>query len=159
MLRRKVLLGAVLGLPIAVVLIVCVAGLIMGNSTKLSPFQVGSGVAYAQQDPGGQDLPSPDIPNGKAPDQKTPDTKGKTPDTKSKTPDTKGKAPGAPNSGPGISPSPGPSPNPAPPPGPGPQDGTLFKAGGSTYGPVPLMPNGGCPKEFPVQRDKGCYRG
>ncbi len=32
-----------------------------------------------------------------------------------------------------------------------------MKAGGSAYGPVPLMPNGGCPREYPAKRDKGCY--
>lgn len=37
------------------------------------------------------------------------------------------------------------------------QDGTLFNAGGLTEGPVPVMPDGGCPEEFPVRLDNGCY--
>ena len=53
------------------------------------------------------------------------------------------------------SPPPSPGPRPSPPPEP---DGTLFKAGGSEVGPLPLMPNGGCPKEFPTKKGNGCYR-
>jgi hypothetical protein len=33
----------------------------------------------------------------------------------------------------------------------------LFNAGGPTGGPVPLMPDGGCPKEFPVKHNGLCY--
>lgn len=42
---------------------------------------------------------------------------------------------------------------------PGPQQdaGPLLKAGGLTDGPVPVMPNGNCPEEFPVRLDRGCY--
>ncbi len=36
--------------------------------------------------------------------------------------------------------------------------GQLFKAGGPTEGPVPTMPGGGCPKEFPVERGGACFR-
>jgi hypothetical protein len=36
-------------------------------------------------------------------------------------------------------------------------DRNLFESGGATSGPLPLMPNGGCPWEFPVQRGKVCY--
>jgi hypothetical protein len=36
-------------------------------------------------------------------------------------------------------------------------DRNLFKSGGPTSGPLPLMPNGGCPQEFPEQRGKACY--
>jgi hypothetical protein len=35
--------------------------------------------------------------------------------------------------------------------------GNLLDAGGPTSGPVPLMPDGGCPREFPVMRDAACY--
>ncbi len=42
------------------------------------------------------------------------------------------------------------SPAPQPPP-------DLFNAGGPTRGPVPLMPDGGCPKEFPVKHNGLCY--
>jgi len=37
------------------------------------------------------------------------------------------------------------------------QDGDLFVSGGPSDGPVPLMPDGNCPKEFPTERDGGCY--
>ena len=33
----------------------------------------------------------------------------------------------------------------------------LMDAGGPTAGPVPLMPGGGCPQEYPVRRDAACY--
>jgi hypothetical protein len=49
--------------------------------------------------------------------------------------------------------SPSPSPSPAPTSG----DDDLFKAGGPKSGPVPLMPDGGCPSEYPVKRDGACY--
>ena len=35
--------------------------------------------------------------------------------------------------------------------------GNLLEAGGPTSGPVPLMPDGGCPREFPIMRDGACY--
>lgn len=34
--------------------------------------------------------------------------------------------------------------------------GTLLEAGGPEDGPVPLMPGGGCPKEFPIEQPDGC---
>ena len=54
----------------------------------------------------------------------------------------------------------GPQPNDRPPqrpPQPQPDSDTLLEAGGATSGPVPLMPNGSCPTEFPSMRDGGCY--
>jgi hypothetical protein len=33
----------------------------------------------------------------------------------------------------------------------------LFNAGGPTHGPVPLMPDGSCPAEFPAKQDGACY--
>lgn len=35
--------------------------------------------------------------------------------------------------------------------------GTGISSGGPRYGPVPLMPNGKCPVEYPVQKASGCY--
>jgi hypothetical protein len=35
--------------------------------------------------------------------------------------------------------------------------GNLLEAGGPSSGPAPLMPNGGCPREFPSTRDGACY--
>ena len=49
-----------------------------------------------------------------------------------------------------------PAPTPAPPPGPNP--GTLMNAGAPAAGPVPRMPDGSCPKEFPQERSGACYR-
>jgi hypothetical protein len=37
------------------------------------------------------------------------------------------------------------------------QRGNLLRAGGPTSGPVPLMPDGGCPREFPLMRDGACH--
>src|SRR5215208_4121733 len=36
-------------------------------------------------------------------------------------------------------------------------DRNLFDSGGRKNGPVPLMPDGGCPAEYPVQRGNVCY--
>jgi hypothetical protein len=35
--------------------------------------------------------------------------------------------------------------------------GNLLEAGGPTSGPLPLMADGGCPREFPTKRDGACY--
>lgn len=38
------------------------------------------------------------------------------------------------------------------------EDGNnLMAAGGPSAGPVPLMPGGECPEEYPVKRDEACY--
>lgn len=70
-----------------------------------------------------------------------------------------------PTPSPSPPPPPGPSPNPTPPspppppsPAPTPTPAPPFKAGGPSEGPVPLMPTGECPKEFPMQRGSACYR-
>jgi micrococcal nuclease len=55
-------------------------------------------------------------------------------------------------------PAPSPSPPSPPPPPPEPNRGTLMEAGGSITGPVPKMPGGGCPKEFPQEVGRVCYR-
>ena len=47
----------------------------------------------------------------------------------------------------------------SPSPAPDSKGGNLFKAGGPRSGPVPLMPGGGCPFEYPVKRDGACYAG
>lgn len=52
------------------------------------------------------------------------------------------------------SPTPPSSPSPSPTPQP---DRNLFNSGGPTNGPVPLTPDGNCPKEFPVKHDGLCY--
>ena len=40
---------------------------------------------------------------------------------------------------------------------PSPPDGALMSAGGPSEGPVPKMPGGECPKEFPLEKEEGCY--
>ncbi len=35
----------------------------------------------------------------------------------------------------------------------------LFTSGGPEDGPVPPMPGGGCPPEYPAEKDDGCYVG
>ena len=35
---------------------------------------------------------------------------------------------------------------------------SLMNAGGPTSGPVPLMPDGSCPEEFPVKRGRACHQ-
>lgn len=94
------------------------------------------GVAYAQQD-SDQDRNPPSTPDQTTPDPDAPD-------------DTPSPAPGT---TPGPRPTPGPSTNPTP----SNQGETLMEAGGPTDGPVPLMPNGGCPREYSVERGGGCY--
>jgi hypothetical protein len=37
------------------------------------------------------------------------------------------------------------------------ESGSLMKAGGASEGPMPPMPGGGCPQEFPTMRDGACY--
>ncbi len=39
-----------------------------------------------------------------------------------------------------------------------PEDPMLMEAGGPEIGPVPPMPGGGCPEEFPLETDGGCRR-
>jgi hypothetical protein len=37
--------------------------------------------------------------------------------------------------------------------------GDLLEAGGPAEGPVPNLPSGGCPKEFPIERQGACHAG
>ena len=39
---------------------------------------------------------------------------------------------------------------------PSPSD-RMLESGGPAHGPVPLMPGGKCPSEYPVQKDGACY--
>jgi outer membrane biosynthesis protein TonB len=81
---------------------------------------------------------------------KTPPPSPKTPQPSPKTP------PSAPKTTPAPAPRPTPPPQPTPAPPPA-DSGTLFKAGGSNAGPIPLMKGGSCPKEFPERRGNACY--
>ena len=63
--------------------------------------------------------------------------------------------------GPGTTPEPTtsipPTPSPSPSPSPSPEP-TLMDGGGPENGTAPLMPEGGCPVEYPLKRDGLCYR-
>lgn len=83
--------------------------------------------------------------------QPSPNPQPKTSPDPPKTPPAPPKTPPAPPKAP---PSPAPPPNPQPSSG----DGTLMNAGGPATGPIPLMPGGECPVEFPVQNGGACYR-
>jgi hypothetical protein len=66
--------------------------------------------------------------------------------------------PTTPEPAPSPTPKPAPSPTPKPAPSPTPQPPPdLFDSGGPTIGPAPLMPGGGCPKEYPIKRADACY--
>ncbi|MCA1715894.1 MAG: hypothetical protein LC781_03225, partial [Actinobacteria bacterium] len=54
-------------------------------------------------------------------------------------------------------PRPTPPPQPSPPPQPNRDVGELMSAGGPEAGPVPKLPGGACPKEFPQERGRACY--
>lgn len=69
--------------------------------------------------------------------------------------DTTGPTPQPPTPQP---PPPPPRPQPSPLPSPSSPPAPPFNAGGPQDGPVPLMPDGVCPKEFPVKRGGACYR-
>lgn len=76
--------------------------------------------------------------------------------------ETTGSIPPPPPPQPAPPPPPPPQPPPPPPrPQPSPPPSSLappFKAGGPQDGPVPAMPNGRCPKEFPAKQGEACYR-
>ncbi len=65
--------------------------------------------------------------------------------------------PGSPNP-PGASSASAPASTPASPSRKPKPKRNLFDSGGSENGPVPLMPDGGCPAEFPVERVGLCYQ-
>jgi hypothetical protein len=69
--------------------------------------------------------------------------------------------PGATTPPPQPAPRPAPNPEPAPAPQrtPPPSGGALLRAAGALgNGPVPVMPGGRCPREFPFERNAACYR-
>lgn len=74
-----------------------------------------------------------------------------------------GASPEPSNPDPAPSPTPGPGsprrefPPRDPAPDPDPKSEGLLKAGGRVSGPVPLVPGGGCPLEYPLKRASGCY--
>lgn len=108
--------------------------------------------AYAQQPDDEGSPPEDDLSE----DDLSGDNSGDNP------PEDTGPPPGQPNNQPnGGQPKSTPSaprPTPTPPPQPDPSPGELFNAGGPAEGPVPAMPSGDCPKEYPLQRGDACYR-
>jgi endonuclease YncB( thermonuclease family) len=101
--------------------------------------------------------PESTTPEATTPETTTPEStppEATTPETtapQATTPETATPQPTAPQP---VSPQPT---TPAPPPPPLP-DRTVLDSGGPEYGPVPLMPDGGCPHEYPMRRDHACYR-
>jgi micrococcal nuclease len=93
-----------------------------------------------------------DLGNGIGSDECTPEDPPPEPPPPQPPPAPPPSSPPPPNPVPNLPPSPAPDPPPSPRPVP------QFKAGGSQTGPAPLMPNGGCPKEFPVKEDGACHR-
>ena len=63
--------------------------------------------------------------------------------------------PDEPSSSPSFG-DPPPTPSPSR-PQPSPNPGTLMEAGAPSEGPVPKMPGGGCPEEYPIEKGAGCY--
>jgi endonuclease YncB( thermonuclease family) len=62
-----------------------------------------------------------------------------------------------------VSPPPEPTTPASPPPEPTmpvepPPEDTMLKSGGLAHGPLPLLPGGGCPSAYPVERDGACHR-
>ncbi len=51
-----------------------------------------------------------------------------------------------------------PRPTPEPTPQPQPNPAPAFNAGGPAKGPVPVMPDGNCPKGFLMKKGNACYR-
>lgn len=70
-------------------------------------------------------------------------------------------SPSSPPAGPSPKSAAPPPPPPAPPPRPtlppSPPPGPVFNSGGPSEGPVPVMPSGGCPREYPQQHGNACY--
>jgi hypothetical protein len=117
-----------------------------------TPVDVGSGSVSASSSASAFSSASASIPPDKTiltpPPKSSPPTK--TPPASSpptKTPPRKSSASNS-NASPLSSASASPTPQP-------PRD--LFSSGGPTNGPVPLMPDGGCPKEFPAKHGGLCY--
>ena len=78
-------------------------------------------------------------------------------DSTTGTPKTPSPAPKTPPPAPKTPPPPPKAPSPPPPPPPSPPPAPPFNAGGPSSGPVPIMPGGDCPKEFPAKRGEVCY--
>jgi hypothetical protein len=128
-------------------------------------------------DPGAADLAALDPDDdGEVCEEEFGDSPGDDPasDSPSDSPDSPG-GPNSPSDQPGGStngdpserttptPPPPPAPRPTPPPQPSPTPqpnrdvGELMNAGGPEAGPVPKLPGGGCPEEFPQERGRACY--
>jgi hypothetical protein len=112
-----------------------------------TPVDVGSGSASASSSASASIPPDKTIttpPPKSSPPTKTPPPASSPP---TKTPPRKSNASSS-NASPLSSASASPTPQP-------PRD--LFSSGGPTNGPVPLMPDGDCPKEFPAKHGGLCY--
>lgn len=115
-----------------------------GPSEDTAQQDGGDGIGDA---PGGENQPNqPGSPSQGPPDRPSSNNESTAPSPDRPQPSTKG-------------PDRPPTPQPPPPPPPPNQDppSTLMEAGGPLEGPVPKRPNGGCPKEFPVEKEKVCH--
>jgi hypothetical protein len=116
-----------------------------GTACESLPRDSGGGGGGTSGDVGSP-APSPPSPSPAPKTQTPPPPAPKTPSPPA--PKTTSPAPKTPSPAPKT-----PTPDPALPP----NDGTLMNAGGPTTGPVPMMPNGSCPRELPVKRNGACY--
>ena len=132
---------ALVALLIAVELVVTV-WVVAGNDWS-PPDLVGSAHAQIDEPPKGPDNDNKGD-KGKAPGQQ----KGGATNPEPRPPNPEPRPP---------NPEPRPEPSPPPPP-PERDEPPILNAGGPSEGPVPMMPDGGCPKEFPVQRGGACFR-
>jgi hypothetical protein len=118
-----------------------------------TPVDVGGGGASASSSASATSSASASIPPDKTiptpPPTSSPPTKTPPP---ASSPPTKTPPRNSPARNSTASPSSNASASPTPQP---PSD--LFNSGGPTHGPVPLMPDGGCPEEFPVKHNGLCY--
>jgi micrococcal nuclease len=101
--------------------------------------------------------PETTTPESTTPESNTPETTAlqpATPETATPQPSAPQPAEPQPTAPQSVTPQPT---TPAQPPPPLP-DRTVLESGGPENGPVPLMPDGGCPVEYPKQRGNVCYR-
>ncbi len=114
------------------------------------------GIAANVAAQGDEDVLDEDVLNEGGLDEDLPEDDIRGGPTTSPTPPPPSPSPPPPPPRPAPQPPP-PSPPPTPTPSPPIDEGELMNAGGPGEGPVPLMPSGGCPEEFPTKRGGVCY--
>jgi outer membrane biosynthesis protein TonB len=96
--------------------------------------------------------PEPTIPEPTTPEPTTVQEPTTTPPITTPTQPTSPEPPSPPTTPPTTTTTPPPTTTTTPPPT------TTMDAGGPERGPVPLMPGGGCPEEYPLERGGACFR-